>query len=99
MNSSPIANPTPKQRFMELPATIHKHRELVDDPQFQQSIDFAMMQYTATLGTFVTNDDEAKAAGWRLRGMVDFVNVLRMLSEQPPRPKIIATQNLNHSES
>ena len=83
MNSQPLTNPSPKQRFHETPANIHGHRSLVDLPQFEHSNDAAMLQYCAALAQKVTDGNSAMVAGFKLQGALEFAQTFRMLSEQP----------------
>ena len=95
-----LANPTPKSRFIESSQNISSHRKLVDDPAFQRSLDYAMLEFANTLArtSIEPQDISLGAAGLKLRGAQEFLHIFRNLSEQPKDlPKIARLDNLNHA--
>ncbi len=83
---APAFNPnaTPKQRFQSVNAWIGAHRQLVDSESFQRAVDFSILQYTQQLSSKVMDGNGAGAAGLKMQGVVEFLMVLRNLSETPP---------------
>jgi hypothetical protein len=75
---------------------LSKHRTLVDSPELQRALDFAMLEYQARI--LATTSDTAGAAPgfFRLLGAQEFVQTLRNLSEKPPTPVIVDKDNLSH---
>lgn len=83
MNNQPITNKTPKVRFMETAANIHKHRALVDSEDFQRGVDFALLQYQLDLANQISDGNSAVGVGLRIKGAQEFLFTLRNLSEMP----------------
>ncbi len=90
---------SPKTRFGLSDQNISKHRTMVDQPEFQRACDFAMLQlaYDLTVKNLSEEERMMGAAGLKLRGAHDFMEILKNISEKPknivPIPR---TDNLNH---
>lgn len=102
MNSTPIANPTPKAKFQESNDNISKHRAMVDSREFERAQDVGLLEHTAAIAlTFnPTSQVEAIAAAFRIRGALEYAMQMRMLAEKPlpPRP-VTPVGNLDHNLS
>lgn len=89
-------NSSPRQRFQSVPAWIGTHRQLVDSEPFQRAVDFALLQYQQQVSAKIIDANGAGAAGLKMQGVVEFLAVLRNLSETaiptPRRPD----DNLTH---
>lgn len=96
--SQVIKNPSPKGRFVTGPALVTAHRKLWEDPQLQMSLDFAMLQYQASLTENMPTDTvSAASVGLRMKGAMEFLTVFRLLAETPNLPaKADNRSNLDH---
>lgn len=96
--TKPVINPTPKTRFQESGQNIGSHRDMVDSQVFQRAIDFAVMEYTRQLATNTAQDSQRAAVnGFKQAGAMEFIDVLRNLSESPaPMPPPTQIPQLNH---
>jgi hypothetical protein len=81
MNSQPLTNPSPKRRFLEVPANVHAHRALIDLPQFEKSADAALLEYCAALASQVKDHNTALCVGLKLQGAFEYSQTFRMISE------------------
>ncbi len=93
----PPVNPSPKFRFLTTEIFLNQHRALIDRPETQRAIDFALLEYQRILCE--QNSDANAAAGnhFKVKGALEFVNVLKNLSETPNRVPVIVPANLDHS--
>lgn len=95
--STVVTTPLPKVRFQESKDNVTKHRDLVASREFERAIDYALLQYQASLAATVTQDFNGMASmGLRLMGAQEFVRTLRMLAESASLPDTKVTDNLNH---
>lgn len=95
--SRPNLNPPPKHRFQESADNISKHREMVESRTFERAIDFALMQYQLLLAAETQRNPGAAAfSGLKATGAVEFVDVLKNLSEMPPIIRNDPPSNLDH---
>jgi hypothetical protein len=99
---SAIINPPPKARFQESQDNVSKHKRLLDLPELQRALDFALMEYQGRLsfeaGTEGANAQlTAMAAMYKLKGVLEYIHVLKNLAEKPiPRPTIAPAPTLDH---
>lgn len=93
-----LSNPSPKVRFASTnPAhVLGKHREMVDSDAFQRAVDFATLQYQAMLSEQIRDGNTAATAGFKMQGVIEFMGVLRNLSETPTRSNRPTDDNLKH---
>lgn len=97
LTNQPNLNPSPKQRFMQSPDNISKHRELVESREFQRALDYATLEYQLLLAREVqANPQMAGGQGFKLTGATEFTAVLRTLSEMPRLDRVIPQDNLQH---
>lgn len=97
--SQVIKNPSPKSRFQENPQNVTKHRELMELPQVQRSLDAAMLQYQAALCNAMPSDiNGAAAVGLRILGAQEFLAIFRLISENyvPEGNNTASKANLEH---
>lgn len=90
-------NKSPKQRFTEMSQWVGEHRQMVDSVAFIRACDFSMMQYQQQVTGAVVDGTSAASAGLRLQGAIEFLNLLRNLSESPPAPPKRTNDNLNYA--
>ncbi len=69
---------------------------MVDSQAFIRGCDMAMLQYQETATKNISNGDGAGAAGLRLQGALEFLAILRNLSETPPPATRRPDDNLAH---
>src|SRR5262245_38530728 len=82
MADIPNLNPSGKQQAMENESFIHKHRDLVANPQFQQSMNLAMIQYQGMLAQGTTDSNGAAANMFKLKGAQEFMHQFLYLAEE-----------------
>ena len=94
-----VTNPSPKKRFQEVADSVRKHRDLIQMPEFQRAVDFALLHYMAQLGQETDgNLNAAAAAHLRLSGAREFLWHLRNLAESTEFiPRRVETPNLDHN--
>jgi hypothetical protein len=90
-------NPTPKERLMEIPNAIAKHRDLVSSNEFIRGADFTMLQYGMILSNQTTNTDSAVVSGLKMQGAIEFLTVFRMIAEPIQMPKPTVMEGLDHN--
>ena len=66
---------------------VSKHRALVDSREFERGVDFALLEYQTQLMGGVTDGNHAAAVALKLRGVHEFLQIFRMLSEQVRIPR------------
>lgn len=93
-NQAPLNNPSPKTRFLQNPSHVHKHREAMVSDVFERASDLATIQHMAAVTQNVVDDATAAAAGWQIKGALEYLLTLRMLGEVPRIVKPADTDNL-----
>jgi len=92
-----VKNPTPKQRFQSNPKALTSHRDLIASDQFQQSTDFALLEFERQLSMVpFDNFNACAAAHLRKVGAHEFLSVLRNLAESSVPEAAKGDGNLNH---
>ena len=89
-------NKTPKQRFTEMSQWIGEHRQMVDSVAFSRACDFAMLQFQQAVTASITNGEGAGAAGLKMQGAQQFLEILRNLSETTTPSVRRPDDNLQH---
>ena len=92
----PPLNPTPKQQFAASKRRISDHLELMASPQFQDSINMALLQYTTVATANVSDANGAALAGMKIKGAQEFVDVLCKLALMPVDATKPESQKLNY---
>jgi len=98
--NSPVVNPTPKNRFLANTADVQTHRGIVQNPNFQKSLDFALMEYQGQLASATVPDsptffNNCAANHLRIQGVMQFIHILKGLGEKPVAPVIVDRDNLD----
>ena len=97
---SNIVNPTPKTRFLKNEAIVKKHNDMVFSDTFQNSLDFALMEFQAQLALEKSDGpnffNECAAAHLRFKGALQFVNTLKTLGRVPEQAPARIDGNLDH---
>jgi len=88
-----LVNPSPKSRFMESGQNISEHRQLVDSRPFIRGVDFALAEYSAVIVQGMADGNQAAAVAIKLRGVHEFLQTFRLLSETVPAPRVIRAQD------
>lgn len=74
---------------MSKDANIAKHREIISHPEFQKSINLALLHYTRTLSV-ATQDSQAAAANmFKLKGAQEFAQEFLYLAEPVNKPQVV----------
>jgi hypothetical protein len=96
--TSPPFNPnkSPKQRFIDMGLWVTDHRVMVDSQAFTRACDFAMLQFQRVVTANVVDGNGAGAAGLRIQGAQQFLEIMRNLSETPQIPTTRNDDNLKH---
>ena len=94
--SIPNPNPTPKQQLLSDKKRVTAHLDLMERPQFQDSINTALLQYSLSVNANVTDANSAAMAGMKLKGAQEFVDILFRLAFNPAEPTRPESQKLNH---
>ena len=94
-NQLPI-NPSPKARFISSKENITAHRALMDLNETQRALDYGLLEYMRVLCEQNADANGAAASHFKLRGAVEFVHLLKNLSETPGRLPPPPPDNLNH---
>lgn len=89
-------NQTPKQRFQAMSAWVGAHRQMVDSEPFVRACDMALLQYQQTVTANITNGEGAGAAGLKMQGAIELLNVMRNLSESQTPTVRRPDDNLSH---
>lgn len=93
MAERPNVNPTPKQVFQLTPAIVSQHRELMQSPALNNSINVALLQMQRAMADRPAPDGGSAAMQqFRLQGAHDFVSILRNLGETAELPKTTETK-------
>lgn len=77
----PPKNPTPKQRFQQNTRLLKDYVTLIDADAFQQSLDLAMLEYQQSLTQETKDAMTASAAGFKLKGALEFMRVLKTMAD------------------
>lgn len=89
-------NPQPKARYLASAAIVQIHRKMMSDGSFQHALDTALLQYQGELAGQAVDGSGAAANHFKVVGALQFVNVLKNLSETPVIPKTVPVGNLQH---
>lgn len=98
-----IVNPSPKQKFLGLKHCVDQHRELLQRPDLNTSVDMALQQYQWEVcggnilqDTMTANGNSAAASYYKLLGAHEFLRTFRLLAEQPKIPPKDSTGEISH---
>lgn len=80
----PIKNPTPKQRFLQNTRAVKDYVAILDSESFNTATDLAMLEYQQTLARQTTDALTASAAGFKLKGALEFLQLLKTLPDTHP---------------
>ena len=95
--ANPVSNPNPKQRFLEVGQWVNEHRQLIDSGPFIRAADYAVMYYSHIIAATQSKDPNmAGICGTKLAGALEFLEVLRNLSEKPTPQIVTPIPSLNH---
>lgn len=89
-----ITNPTPRQRFQQSAKTVSAHRELMQRPDLEAGMDFALMEYQRQLAQSVTTFNDAAANHFKITGALEYIQTLRNLAEPSALPSLPKQDNL-----
>lgn len=92
--AEPVKNPTPKQRFIQNTRALKDYVGILDNEAFQVATDLAMLEYQRTLSRQTTDALSASAAGFKLKGALEFLNTLRSLPDTTVLPARVDVDNL-----
>jgi hypothetical protein len=84
----PSKNPSPRERFQSAPDNIRKHTDMVDRPEFQRALDFALLQFNRDQANGPSDQYSKMCAGIASEAVEDFILILRTLAEPPVITKI-----------
>jgi hypothetical protein len=73
-----------RERFQGNDANVRAHHDLVDSPAFDRGADAALADFTAEVALNIVDMNSAAAAGYRIRGAVDFLRRFKTFAEVPP---------------
>jgi len=88
-------NLTPKTAALQDTDFAKRHHAIVENPDFERSIQVALAEYHNQLSRDPGNDPAA--AYWRGQGAEVFVRVLRNLAERPDLTKTVEDINLGQN--
>lgn len=99
--TGPNVNPSPKQRFLAIKRCVDQHRELIERPDFQLSVDHALAQMAWTQSsegnpTFSVSGNIAAERFYRIQGAHEFVRTLKTLAEVSAPLPIQETGQISH---
>lgn len=78
-----VTNPSPKARFLDAPLHITKHRDMLQLPEFDRAITFALLEFQAILSKGPLDFNTCAASHLRIQGAQEFIGILRNLAEAP----------------
>lgn len=84
MNQPVNPNPSPRARFQKENGAVTAHRALLENPYFDKGADAAMLEYGSLVAQQAKDGNSAMAAGFRLQGAIEFLQVLKTLAESAP---------------
>lgn len=94
-------NKSPKERFVEMSQWVGEHRQMVDSQAFTRGCDMALLQYQRQLSASISHEglnsgNLAASAGLRMQGAMEFLSILRNISEVPSPAPRRSDDNLTH---
>ena len=96
-NSPPAINPRPRARFQTNKDFVRVHADLVKTKDFQNILDYSLLEYQAKLAEIKLNEfNAAAAAHLKMQGAMEFIDVLKKLGHQEADPVIIDRTNLDN---
>lgn len=93
METSVTIRSTPKLRFQMIASNIKQHRDMLAQPCFERGTDAAFNQYADQLGRANSDMNIAAAMGLKLCGAMEYLKVLKDLSEEI---KIVERKDLDN---
>lgn len=97
MAETPNPNPSPKEQFLGNKARIEKHLTLIGMPQFQDSVNMALLELQKRVIGNLNNANDAAAAALQLRGAQEFVGIFTNLGFAIRKPAVVEPLKLDHS--
>lgn len=88
---------TPKERFTKDSERVEAHRFIVTHAQFEDSINTALLEFQQGLARGKMDVTQAAANHFQMSGALEFVRILKNLSEIPTTPRAPAMPTLNHN--
>jgi len=79
--ADPVINPSPKKRFTDYKAYVDAHRELMQKPEVQRGLDYALMQMLHELSETSLDGNSSAANQYKLVGAKEFIRHLKTLAE------------------
>jgi len=95
--AEPIINPSPKQQFLANPKRVSAHRELMQNPQMQDSLNMGLLHYQLALAANMTDANAAAANSFKVKGVLEFIDVFLKLGESSQAPTQSKIVGLDHS--
>lgn len=92
----PFDTTTPKDRFTADKIRVEAHRLIVTHAQFEDSINTALLEFQQGLARGKMDVTQAAANHFQMAGALEFVRILRNLSEIPTATRAPAMPTLNH---
>lgn len=92
----PIDTTTPKSRFLKSKERVEAHRSIIGHPQFEDSIATALLEFQDDLSRG-NNIENAGARHFQISGALQFVRVLKNLSEIPEQVRQTPPPTLKHT--
>lgn len=79
---------------MQSADNISKHKHLVDLPELQRGLDFALMHLQGMWCEQVKDQTSAMAVGLKLQGVLEFIQTFKLLAETAPKSNLVVVDNL-----
>lgn len=96
MSEQIVINPSAKFQFMKDSKRISAHRNIMQMDQTQDSINMALLEYQRLLLVNAADANAAAAAGLKLKGALEFVDIMMKLGEAPRQSEKPALIQLDH---
>lgn len=87
---------SPKQRFMQNASNVATHRAIVQSPDFQRSLDSALLNYTQKMSK--VSGQQAAISSLKIAGAVEFIEELKTLAEATRLPETKPQDNLSQNK-
>lgn len=93
-----VKNPSAKLQFLSSPTRVKNHNRIFEGYEIQDSINMALLHFQRELLVGVTDGISASAAGMKLKGAAEFVDILFKLGDANAKPHSnVPTLKLDHN--
>ncbi len=94
----PVFNPSAKYQFVTNGKRTSAHNNLMQQEQMQDSVNMSLLEYQRRLLVGAKDANAAAAAGLKLKGALELVDIMFKLGQIPTKTEVAQTNHLDYSQ-